>query len=368
MKHPQLTVRGVRARTVSVPMRRPLGTSATMMTAAPFLLVDLYTEEGITGRAHTFCYLDIAAPMMRRVLEAAGELIVGVPLDPERIRRVCQDHFALLGAHGVVAMVISALDVACWDALSRAAKLPLARYLGGATETVPSYNSNGLSLRRSDGDLGQITEEANELLEPGFNALKIRLGRENPREDLTAVRAVRSTIPSESLLMSDYNQALSVEEAIERGRGLEEEGLYWIEEPVAHDDFAGSSEVTQALGTPIQAGENFWGPNVLATAIAMTAMDYVMVDLMRIGGVSGWLRAAALADKARIPMSSHLYPEVSTHLLGVTPTAHWLEYVDWAEAFITAPILISHGNAKVPEGPGTGVFWDEDAVAHYATD
>ena len=338
------------------------------MTAAPFLLVDIYTEEGITGRAHTFCYLDIAAPMMRRVLEAAGELIVGVPLDPERIRRVCQDHFALLGAHGVVAMVVSALDVACWDALSRAAKLPLARYLGGATETVPSYNSNGLSLRRSDGDLGQITEEANELLEPGFNALKIRLGRENPREDLTAVRAVRSTIPSESLLMSDYNQALSVEEALERGRGLEEEGLYWIEEPVAHDDFPGSSEVTQALGIPIQVGENFWGPNVLATAIAMTAMDYVMVDLMRIGGVSGWLRAAALADKARIPMSSHLYPEVSTHLLGVTPTAHWLEYVDWAEAFITAPILISHGNAKVPEGPGTGVFWDEDAVAHYATD
>lgn len=368
MNHPQLTVRGVRARTVRVPMQRPLGTSATLMTGAPFLLVDLYTEEGITGRAHAFCYLELAAPMMRRTLEAAGALIAGAPLQPEYIGRTCRDHFALLGVQGVVAMAVSALDVACWDALSRAAELPLGRYLGGMAETLPAYNSNGLGVSCADGDPGGIAEEANALLAGGFNALKIRLGREDPDEDLSAVRAARSAIPSESLLMSDYNQALSLVEALERGRALDEEGLYWIEEPVVHDDFEGSSVLADALRTPIQAGENFSGPDVLATAIAMKAMDYVMVDLMRIGGVSGWLRAAALAEKAHMPMSSHLYPEVSVHLLAATPTAHWLEYVDWAEAFIAAPISIARGAARVPVTPGTGVIWDEGAVTRYAVD
>ena len=365
MNHPQLTVRGVRARILKVPMQRPLGTSATLMATAPFLLVDLYTEEGITGRAHAFCYLDLAAPMMRNVVEAAGELIGGAPLEPERIARTCRDRFALLGVHGVVAMAVSALDVACWDALSRAAELPLGRYLGGVAETLPGYNSNGLSIASGDVDPGAVAEEANALLASGFDALKIRLGRRDPREDLRAVRAARSAIPPECRLMSDYNQALSVPDALERGRSLEDEGLYWIEEPIAHDDLVGSSVVAEALRTPIQTGENFYGPDVLSTAIASSAMDYVMVDLMRIGGVSGWLRAATLAEKARMPMSSHLYPEVSIHLLAATPSAHWLECVDWAEAFVVEPIRISGGNARVPTGPGTGVAWDEEALARY---
>ena len=168
--------------------------------------------------------------------------------------------------------------------------------------------------------------------------------------------------------MADYNQALSVEDAIDRGTALDDEGLYWIEEPVAHDDFAGSARIAGALETPIQTGENFCSPQIMASAIAMKATDYVMPDLMRIGGVSGWLRAAKLAEGAGLPMSSHLYPEVSAHLLSATPTAHWLEYVDWAEPFIIPKLTIENGVARIPGTPGTGVEWDEDAVRHYATD
>ena len=366
MNHPRLTVRSVRARTVRAPMSRPLSTSATRMATAPFLLVDVHTEEGITGRAHAYCYLEAAAPMMRHALEAASELIAGSALEPESIARTCRDHFTLLSVSGVVRMALSALDVACWDALSRAAGLPLAGYLGSDVDSVPAYNSNGLGL--SDVEPAVMAEEASRLLADGFDAIKIRLGRENPDEDLRAVRAVRSSIPSSSLLMSDYNQALSVVDALERGSGLEDEGLYWIEEPLAHEDFVGSATLVEALTTPIQIGENFNGSDVLATAIAMDALDYVMVDLMRIGGVSGWLRAATLAAAADIPMSSHLYPEVSVHLLSVTPTAHWLEYVDWAESFIVEPIRISGGLAGVPPGPGTGVAWEEDALVRYTVD
>ena len=366
MNHPRLTVRSLRARIVRAPMRRPLSTSATRMATAPFLLVDLYTVEGVTGRAQAFCYMNAAAPMMRDMLEAAGELIEGALLEPDGIGRTCRNHFTLLGTSGIVGMALSALDVACWDALSRAAGLPLGRYLGRGVDTVPAYNSNGLGL--SDAVSGEMVDEANSLLTDGFDAIKIRLGRADPQEDLDAVRAVRSGIPSTSLLMSDYNQALSVSDALARGRNLEDEGLYWIEEPLAYGDLVGSAKLAEALTTPIQIGENFSGPDALATAIAMGALDYAMVDLMRIGGVSGWLRAAKMAAEAGIPMSSHLYPEVSVHLLAVTPTAHWLEYVDWAEPFILEPISISGGRARVPTGPGTGVIWDEDALARYIVD
>ena len=168
--------------------------------------------------------------------------------------------------------------------------------------------------------------------------------------------------------MADYNQALSVSAAIERGKSLEDEGLFWLEEPVAHDDLLGCARVAAALETPIQAGENFCGLGTLAAAIRLNALDNVMVDLMRIGGVSGWLRAAALTEKAGLPMSAHLYPEVSTHLLAATPTAHWLEYVDWAEPFLTSGISLAAGRATVPTEAGTGVVWDEAAIRQYTLD
>jgi mandelate racemase len=362
MNHPPLTVRALRCRIVQAPMKRPLGTSVARMAFAPFLLLDLQTEEGITGRAHAFCYMDLSAPAMRRVLETAAELIEGHAVDPAAIGQICRNRFMLLGTQGIVGMALSALDVACWDAVAQAAGQPLARYLGGAVAAVPAYNSNGLGLADPD----TLGEEAEALRGEGFDAVKVRLGRADPKEDLNAVRAVRAVMPDTSPLMADYNQALSAEDALRRGAALDGEGLYWIEEPLAHDDFRGSAALAAAIETPVQIGENFTGPGVLATAIDCSASDYVMPDLMRIGGVSGWLRASAFAAAAGVPMSSHLYPEVSVHLLAATPTAHWLEYMDWAKPFLTAGVTISDGRAQVPATPGTGVEWNEDAVDRFA--
>lgn len=345
-------------------MKRPLGTSAARMEIAPFVLVDLETEEGVTGRAHAFCYLDFAAPMIRRVVATVGESLVGKAVDPAAIGQLGRSRLALLGTPGVVGMALSVLDVACWDALARAAEMPLGHYLGGEAEAIPAYNSNGLSLSDPDG----LADEAQELLAPGFEAVKIRLGRADSLEDLRAVRNVRAAIPAETALPADLNQALSVDAAIELGATLETEGLAWLEEPIAHDDLVGCARVAAATEIPIQIGENFSGPATLVAAIELSSLDYVMVDLMRIGGVSGWLQAAALADEAGIPLSSHLYPEVSSHLLAATPTAHWLEYVDWAEAFLEVPVEISAGQAIVSTSPGTGVIWDDVAVASFAVD
>ena len=178
-------------------------------------------------------------------------------------------------------------------------------------------------------------------------------------------RRARALLPSTSQLMVDYNQALSVAEAIRRGRALDGEGVYWIEEPIRHDDYCGCAKLARELATPVQIGENFSLSFAMEEALAAGASDYVMPDLERIGGVTGWMRAAALAEAKGIEMSSHLFPETSAHLLAVTPTGHWLEYVDWASAVLAEPLQIKDGAALIPDRPGSGVSWNDEAVARY---
>jgi mandelate racemase len=210
-----------------------------------------------------------------------------------------------------------------------------------------------------------LADEAEQLLEGGFRAVKLRLGYATAAADLDAVRAVRRRLPDGVAIMADYNQALTVDEALARGRALDGEGLYWIEEPVRHDDYAGCARLAAAIDTPVQIGENFSQVWDMEKALAAGACDYVMPDLERIGGVTGWQRAAKLAQHTGFKMSSHLYPEVSAHLLAATPTAHWLEYVDWINAVAEEPLRIVDGHAVVPERPGNGLAWDEAAVRKF---
>ena len=344
-----------------MPMRFALGTSAQAVRAAPLLLVDLETEEGITGRTYLFCYMPMGAVLVARVLDEAVRAIKGERIESTKIAAKLARHFRLIATSGVIGLAVSAIDVACWDALAIAAGKPLVEFLGGARKPIPAYNSNGLGLMPVE----KLGDEAGKLLEGGFRAVKLRLGYATIAEDLAAVRAVRNRLPDDIAIMADYNQALTVEETLERGRALEGEGLAWIEEPIEHDDYAGCAGIARELATPIQIGENFVGPNAMATAIAAQAADYMMPDLMRIGGVSGWLRATSLAAAAKIPLSSHLLPEVSAAVLAVSPTAHWLEYVDWASAILAEPLKVVNGTVTPPDVPGSGVSWNEEAVARY---
>jgi mandelate racemase len=210
-----------------------------------------------------------------------------------------------------------------------------------------------------------VADEAETLLEGGFRAVKLRLGYTTLAADLAALRAARKRLPDSVELMVDFNQALSLAEALERGRAIDSEGIAWIEEPIRHDDFRGCAELARELRTPVQIGENFSLPEQMAEALAAKACDLVMPDLERIGGVTGWQRAASLAAERKLPMSSHLFPETSAHLLAVTPTCHYLEYVDWAAAILAEPLRIEDGAAVIPDRPGTGVAWDEEAVKRY---
>jgi mandelate racemase len=343
-------------------MKRALGTSARRMDVAPLVLIDLETAEGVTGRAYVFCYLPAATVAVESILADAAMRITGDPVAPVDINAKLGRHFRLLGVRGVVTMAMAGLDGACWDALAIAAGVPLVSLLGGTPRPVRAYNSNGLSLMST----GALADEAVELLAEGFTAIKLRLGYPTLDEDVAAAGAVFARVRPGTIVMSDYNQALTVVEAIERGRALGDAGLAWIEEPIRHDDYAGCARVARELATPIQIGENFDGTYAMSDAIAADACDLVMPDFARIGGVSGWMKAAALAEAAGLGMSSHLYPEFSAHLLAATPTAHWLEYVDWAAPVLTEPIEVRDGHAQIRHRPGVGIEWDEDAVARYS--
>ncbi|HLH87770.1 MAG TPA: enolase C-terminal domain-like protein [Xanthobacteraceae bacterium] len=355
-----LTVHALRAVGVEVPMTYALGTSRATITRAPLLLVDLETEEGITGRAYLFCYLPAAAPAIAKMLEEVLAVTKGDPVAPVDLWAKLAKRFALIGVQGIVRMALAGFDIACWDALAQAAGLPLARLLGAQATRIPAYNSCGLGLMPAD----KLADEA-EKLARGFSAVKLRLGYATLREDLAALAAVRQRVPAGTHIMVDYNQALTVAEALARGRALDQEGVYWLEEPIRHDDYTGGARLARELNVPIQIGENFSEPHSMAAAIAAGACDYVMPDLERIGGVTGWQRAAGLAAAHRIETSSHLFPEVSAHLLAATPTRHWLEWVDWAEAILEEPLRVEGGFAILPERPGNGLSWNAKAVEKY---
>jgi mandelate racemase len=358
---PALTVRAVGAVGVELPMTYALGTSAAKITTAPLVLVDLETAEGVTGRSYLFCFTRDLVPVILRMIETAAAVATGDKLAPVDLWDKLARRFKLIGVTGVVRMALSAIDVALWDALAIAAGQPLARFIGASLRPIPAYNSCGLGLMAPDA----VADEAEKLLVGGFRAIKLRLGYPTLAGDVAALHAVRKRVPGDIAVMVDYNQALTLAQALERGRALDKEGIYWLEEPIRHDDYAGNARLVRDLASPVQIGENFNLAAGMAAALDAGAADYVMPDLDRIGGVTGFMQAAALAAARGIEMSSHLFPEVSAHLLAATPTAHWLEYMDWAAPVLADPLKIVDGHALAPDRPGNGLVWNPDAVARY---
>ena len=357
-----MKIRDLKVRAVAAPMKRPLATSIATVSVAPLLLLDLQTDSGIVGRSYLFALAKHHLPPLAKLVEAMAEMVKGDELAPLELERKLRARYALLGVHNMVLFAMAGIDMAAWDALGQSLRLPLVRLLGAAPRPIRAYNSKGLGIQ----PIKALEKEAVELVEEGFGAIKLRLGRPDAAQDLEALRTVKKAIGPGITLMVDFNQGLSVAEAIRRGHMIDDEGgVHWIEEPIRADDFAGCARVAREVVTPIQIGENFMGPEQMAQALAAGACDYVMPDAERIGGVTGWMRAAALAQGAGAEMSSHLFPEVSCHLLAATPTCHWLEYVDWANPVLEQPAALKDGHVIIPEAPGTGIAWDEQAVERY---
>jgi mandelate racemase len=351
-------IRSVRARAVIAPISRPVKNAFGVIEAAPLVLIDVTTDQGLTGRAYIFAYSKITLKPLVHLIEGIGRDLTGKPVAPFDLMAVMDAKFRLLGWQGLVGMAVSGLDMAFWDVLGQAAGKPLAELLGGSVRPIRAYDSYGAvdpaadekALRRS--------------LDQGFRGIKIKGGDGDLDNDERVVKGVRALLGPDIALMLDFNQSLDPTEASRRIARLAPYDLHWIEEPVAAENLQGHAQVRETSPISIQSGENWWFPRGFAEAIAAGASDFIMPDLMKVGGVTGWLRVAGQAEAASIPMSSHLFAEASAHMLAVTPTGHWLEVLDLARAILAEPVKIVDGTVTA-RGHGLGLAWDETAVAKY---
>jgi len=354
------TIREFRVRAVLVPMTEPHRTASGVITESPLVLTDVITDTGIAGRSIVFTYTPAALKPTAELIRNFEPLLKGDVLAPAESEQKLARRFRLLGTQGLVGIALAAIDMALWDALARVHGMPLVRLLGGTERSIRAYGAVGY-----DGVQG-CARTAELWATRGFTGVKAKIGYPTVQEDVAVVRAMRKAAGDEMAIMVDYNQCLSPTEAVERLRVLDSEGLTWVEEPTLAHDYAGHALVAREARTPIQCGENWWGTLDMRHAIEAQASDFVMPDVMKTGGVTGWLRAATLAQAKGIRMSNHLWPEVSARLLCCTPTAHWLEYADWWNPILVEPLRVENGMAMVSDAYGSGLDWNEAAVRNFA--
>jgi mandelate racemase len=340
-------------------MTTPHQTAGGVITESPLVLTDIITSDGVSGHSMVFTYTPAALKPTAELIQNCAAFVQGEDLAPIEIEQKLARRFRLLGTQGLVGIALAAIDMALWDALARAHRQPLVRLLGGVEKPIRAYGAIGF-----DGIDG-CAKVAEHWAKQGFTGIKAKIGYSTVQEDVAVVRAMRSAAGPEMSIMVDYNQCLTPIEAVERMRVLDDEGLTWVEEPTLAHDYAGHALIAREARTPIQCGENWWGILDLQHAIEAQASDLVMPDVMKIGGVTGWLRAAALAHAKGLRVSSHLWPEISARLLCCTPTAHWLEYADWWNPILREPLQIENGCALITDAIGTGVEWNEGAIGRF---
>ncbi|UPY38974.1 enolase C-terminal domain-like protein [Sediminicoccus sp. KRV36] len=358
-----LTIRSIRIRAVDAPMDPPLRNSLNVIHRAPLVIGEVQTEQGPCGTAYAFAYSPAALGPLAALTRNIGAGLIGREVAPQKLWDELQNGQRLLGAEGLVMMAISVLDMALWDALAKGAGLPLARLLGGDLSPIPAYGS-----LRGWGPAMLAEEAGRAVARHGFRAVKCKLGAPTLADDLETVRALRAAIGDSVEILVDYNQGLDRPEALRRGLALQAEGVRWLEEPLHVTDDAGLAWLSDQLEMPVQGGENWWGVAGMARSLAARATDLCMPDVMKMGGVTGFLRGMALAAAHRVPLSSHIFIEASAHLLSVSPLRHYLEHLDIAGALLRVPLRVEGGMAQVPDRPGLGLEWDESALMSHAAD
>jgi mandelate racemase len=347
--------------TCLVPLPQPHRTASGVVAASPLVLLTIETDEGTQGHSMLFTYTPAALKPTADLLRGMEALVVGQTLAPASLSQSLHARFRLLGTQGLVGMALAGIDMALWDALARSQNLPLYALLGAAPKPLKPYGAIGY-----DGVAGSA-DAATQLAKQGFQGIKAKIGYPTLEEELAVIRAMRQAAGDAMAIMVDYNQSLSPQEAARRLQALDAEGLTWIEEPVLAHDYAAFVELARATRTPLQAGENWWGPLDFRHAFNAGVRELVMPDAMKCGGITGWQQIASMAAVYGASLSSHLWPEVSAHLLCASPTAHWLEYADWWNPILKEPLRIANGWVEMSDAPGSGVEFNLVAVEKYAT-
>ncbi|MGH7353771.1 MAG: mandelate racemase/muconate lactonizing enzyme family protein [Candidatus Rokuibacteriota bacterium] len=347
---------------LSIPLARPLKTSIHDIRALDTVVVEMRTDAGAVGAGYCFAFGPHRARAMAAMVDDLAPLYEGQdPLAARSRYDAAWRSLNFVGHAGIGVIALAPLDTACWDLAAQAAGVPLARLLGGTRTRVPAYASAGLWLDRTTDEL---LREAEAFVKQGHRAMKMRLGR-TAAEDLERARALRKALGPDVKLLADVNQGWDEATAIRMGRALEEVNLFWLEEPLPYDDLAGAARVAAALDTPIASGETEYAPGGMQRYLDARAADILMPDLQRMGGVTGYLKAATLCEVAHTPLSSHLFMEASVHVLAAAPNALIMEHMDWWQELFDAPLALADGQVTLPEKPGVGVALNPKALERF---
>ena len=332
----------------------------------PVIILRLRTDNGIEGLGITF-YGGRMTGSLRVAVEELAALTVGE--DPLRIEHIVRKLRAAAGDScgpgGIFMLALSAIDIALWDIKGKFLNQPLWKLLGGFRDRVPTYASG--SLRRGLTD-NQAQRAAQILVQKGFKEMKTQMalpGNPTPAEECRRIRVVREAIGPDIKLMCDINQRWRPEQAIDIGSRIEDVGLFWLEDVTTADDFQGLARVTAALKTPIAGGEYLYGIAPFRQMIEARSVDIVMVDIVRAGGVSQWMKIAGMAEAFNLPVVSHVMPEILVHLIAAAPNGLTVEYMPWMLALYEETPPIENGMLVLPDKPGLGLKFDEKAVTAF---
>jgi L-alanine-DL-glutamate epimerase-like enolase superfamily enzyme len=351
------------ARIVRLPADEPLAGGPTMPGTRDLVTLELGTDEGVEGIAFTFFGAAICRSLKAAIEDLCALAMGEDPLRIEHITAKLRNAAASAGPGGILQLALSAIDIALWDIKGKVLNQPVWALAGGHRPRVPTYASGAL-MRTFP--LDHLLKAGPRLKEKGFRQMKTQLGgNARPEQEVERIRLMREAVGEDIDLMCDINQLWSVHQAVDIGTRIESAHLYWLEDVVAHDDYPGLARVTEALSTPVAAGEYVYGPVPFRHMLEARSVDIVMIDILRAGGVTGWLKIAAMAHAFNRPVVSHLAPELQVHLVAAVPNGLTVEYMPWTLALFEEGPAMENGELIVPQKPGFGLRFDRKTLDRY---
>lgn len=348
-------------------------TRAIDLTAAPelrnspgeafanFVTLTLRTDAGVEGIGYAGFLPSAMLPALKAALDGLAGLAMGRdPLDHEAVRLDLLEQGGFGSPAGLVTRAVSAVETALWDIKGKVHGQPLWKLLGGLRNRVPCYASG--YLWRNHG-LDELAATAARLVEQGFRAMKLRLGAQrSAAAEVERLKVLRQAVGAEIELMVDINQGWDVNRAIRVGRMMEAWDLYWLEDPIHFEDYDGMARIADALDTPLASGEYHYGAAPFAHMLKRGSIDIAMVDLLRAGGIAGWMKIANLAEAMNAPIVSHLATEIQAHTVAAAPNGLTVEHMPWTFPMFEQEPVVEDGEIVLSDAPGLGLSFDAEAL------
>src|SRR5256886_6087509 len=354
----------VTTRALRTPADNPLVVGLPAPTdTREFVTLELGTDQGAVGLGLTF-FGGALTPALKTAVDELARLTIGEdPTQVEAITAKLRRAAGSSGPGGIFTLALSAVGIARWGLKGTAMGQSVCALLGGLRDRVTTYASGALMRPHP---IDYLAKAGPRLRDMGFRQMKMQCGSEpTVAASVERVRVMRESIGPDIDLMCDINQLWSVNHAIDVGRRIEPYHLYWLEDPTAHDDYRGLARIADALVTPIAAGEYHYGIVTFRHLLEARSLDIVMIDLLRAGGITQWMKIAGMAEAFNLPVVSHLIPGIHVHLVAAIPNGLTVEYMPWTLNLWEDTPNLEHGLLVVPAKPGLGLAFDQSALKRY---